>query len=76
MTGPLKLKFADVSLDVFKEYLKLLHPKYHSGCCVDVEKEFPKEIYQQPYYFDDTLMKEKTHKYFLDTDGELSRIQW
>ena len=56
--------------------MKVLHPKYHSGHDVDVEKEFPSGIYHKPYYFNDAPAKDEAHKYFLQTDGELSRIQW
>ena len=62
--------------DVLKEYLKLVHPKYHHGCDVDIEQDFPQDIYNHPHYFDDADVKEETKKYFMKTDGDLSRIQY
>ena len=52
------------------------HYKYHHRCDVNVEQEFPQDVYKHPFYFDDTDVKEETQKYFMKTDGDLSRIQY
>ena len=75
MTDALKLRFSDVSLEVLKEYLNVLHPKYKYRCDVDVKKEFPQDMYKCPYYFDDMEANDETWKYFMETNGDLTRIQ-
>ena len=76
MTDALELIFPDVSLGVLKEYLKLLGPKYHHGCYVYVEQEFPEDVYKHAYYFDDADGNEETQKYCMKTDCDLTRIQY
>ena len=75
MRHALKLRFSDVSLEVVKEYLNVLHLKYKYRHDVDVKKEFPQDIYKCPYYFDDVEVNDETWKYFMETNGDLTRIQ-
>ena len=75
MTDALKPQFSDVSFEVVKEYLNVFHPKYDYGCDIHVKKEFPQDIYKHPYYFDDMEVNDETWKYFMETNGDLTRIQ-